>query len=92
MVDSLPSLIFQGDYDPTKLKVLHFKMNPVDQALEKRKEEVSMLKAENERLKQRVAILEENEGQIEDLTVAVEQKLKEPGSSKDIEGKTVNEG
>ncbi|XP_060570209.1 mitotic spindle assembly checkpoint protein MAD1-like [Ruditapes philippinarum] len=75
----------QGDYDPTKLKVLHFKMNPVDQAIELRKEEVSKLKAENERLKQRIAILEENEGRIEDLTVAVEQKLKEPGSSKDIE-------
>ncbi|XP_053393249.1 mitotic spindle assembly checkpoint protein MAD1-like isoform X2 [Mercenaria mercenaria] len=75
----------QGDYDPTKLKVLHFKMNPVDIATEQRREEVSKLKAENERLKQRIEILEENEGRIEDLTVAVEQKLKEPGSSKDIE-------
>jgi hypothetical protein len=64
-------------------------MNPVDQAIELRKEEVSKLKAENERLKQRIAILEENEGRIEDLTVAVEQKLKEPGSSKDIEGKNI---
>lgn len=75
----------QGDYDPTKLKVLHFKMNPIDMAVEQRREEVTKLKEENERLKQRIKLLEENEGRIEDLTVAVEQKLKEPGSSKDIE-------
>ena len=62
-------------------------MNPVDMASSHRKEEMKLLKEENERLKQRVRLLEENEGKIEDLTVAVEQKLKEPGSSKDIEGR-----
>lgn len=61
-------------------------MNPVDMATEQRKEEITRLREENDRLKQRIKLLEENEGRIEDLTVAVEQKLKEPGSSKDIEG------
>lgn len=75
----------QGDYDPTKLKVLHFKMNPVEIASSERGEEIRRLKEENERLKQRIKILEENEGKIEDLTVAVEQRLKEPGTSKDFE-------
>lgn len=75
----------QGDYDPTKVKVLHFKMNPLDMAVNERREEMEALKAENERLKQRIKLLEENEGPIEDLTVAVEQRLKEPGSSKDFE-------
>lgn len=55
-------------------------------ATEQRKEEITKLREENDRLKQRIKLLEENEGRIEDLTVAVEQKLKEPGSSKDIEG------
>lgn len=55
-------------------------------ATERQREELSKLQKENERLRQRIALLEENEGKIEDLTVAVEQKLKEPGSSKDIEG------
>ena len=76
----------QGDYDPTKLKVLHFKMNPHDTATDRQREELTKVKEENERLRQRINILEENDGRIEDLTVAVEQKLKEPGSSKDIEG------
>lgn len=78
----------QGDYDPTKLKVLHFKMNPADMGTADRQAEITKLKEENDRLKQRIQLLEENEGKIEDLTVAVEQKLKEPGSSKDIEGMT----
>ncbi|KAH3863656.1 hypothetical protein DPMN_026645, partial [Dreissena polymorpha] len=75
----------QGDYDPTKLKVLHLKMNPVDVELGRKREELTKLQEENARLRQRIKLLEENEGKIEDLTVAVEAKLKEPGSSKDIE-------
>ena len=62
-------------------------MNPAEVAATHREHELNSLKEENERLKQRVKLLEENEGKIEDLTVVVEQKLREPGSSKDIEGK-----
>jgi len=61
-------------------------MNPHDTATDRQREELTKVKEENERLRQRINILEENDGRIEDLTVAVEQKLKEPGSSKDIEG------
>ena len=78
--------IHQGDYDPTKVKVLHFKMNPADIAATQKREELKRLQEENERLQQRVKLLEENEGKIEDLTVVVEKKLQEPGGSKDVEG------
>lgn len=77
---------FKGDYDPTKVKVLHFKMNPADIAATQRREELKRLQEENERLRQRVKLLEESEGKIEDLTVVVEKKLQEPGGSKDVEG------
>ena len=68
------------------MKVLHFTMNPADIAATQRREELKSLQEENERLRQRVKLLEESEGKIEDLTVVVEKKLQEPGSSKDVEG------
>ena len=68
------------------MKVLHFKMNPADVAATQRREELKRLQEENDRLRQRVKLLEESEGKIEDLTVVVEKKLQEPGGSKEVEG------
>ncbi|XP_067859048.1 mitotic spindle assembly checkpoint protein MAD1 isoform X2 [Heptranchias perlo] len=48
----------QGDYDPTKTKVLHFSMNPWSLAKEHRTTELKNLKEECERLRERVQILE----------------------------------
>ena len=61
-------------------------MNPMAIALEKRANELKNLKEENERLKQRLSLLEETGGSVEDLTVKVEHKLQEPSSSKEVEG------
>ena len=78
---------FQGDYDPTKVKVLHMPMNPGAILQKQRAEEVARLRKENEALSQRVKLLEEGGGAVEDLTVKVQQKLEQPGTSDDIEGK-----
>ncbi|KAL5019316.1 hypothetical protein ScPMuIL_005038 [Solemya velum] len=75
----------QGDYDPMKTKVVHLSMNPAAIAQKQRMEELSRLKLENERLQQRVKLLEDSGGQVEDLTVKVDQKLNEPCSSKEVE-------
>ncbi|OWF51837.1 mitotic spindle assembly checkpoint protein MAD1-like [Mizuhopecten yessoensis] len=76
----------QGDFDPTKTKVLHFSMNPVALAQAKKKEIITELTEENEKLKHRLKLLEESEGKVDDLTMQVEQKMEEPCSSKEIDG------
>ncbi|XP_061174912.1 mitotic spindle assembly checkpoint protein MAD1-like [Saccostrea echinata] len=75
----------QGDFDPTKLKVLHFSMNPAALAQQKRADELKNLKEENERLKKRLEVLEESKGQAQDVTLQVEQKMSEPSSSREVE-------
>lgn len=76
----------QGDFDPTKTKVLHFSMNPVAVAQAKKKEIIAELTEENEKLKHRLKLLEESEGKVEDLTIQVKQKMEEPSSSKELDG------
>ncbi|XP_066545293.1 mitotic spindle assembly checkpoint protein MAD1 [Amia ocellicauda] len=48
----------QGDYDPTKTKVLHFRMNPASQARQQRVEESEQLRAECLQLRERVRALQ----------------------------------
>lgn len=48
----------QGDYDPSKTKVLHFSMNPASLAKQQRKEEQQQLQEECERLRELVRVLE----------------------------------
>ncbi|XP_072124491.1 mitotic spindle assembly checkpoint protein MAD1 isoform X1 [Mobula birostris] len=48
----------QGDYDPSKTKVLHLSMNPMSLAKEHRITELKSLKEECEQLRERVRILE----------------------------------
>lgn len=69
-----------------KTKIVHMSMNPAAIAQKQRMEELNRLKLENERLQQRVKLLEDSGGQVEDLTVKVDQKLNEPCSSKEVEG------
>lgn len=75
----------QGDYDPTKTKVLHFEMNPVAMASKQRAAELQMLREENEALKQRIKILEESGGQADDVTEQVQKRLQEPSTSKEVD-------
>ncbi|XP_060754557.1 mitotic spindle assembly checkpoint protein MAD1 [Neoarius graeffei] len=48
----------QGDYDPVKTKVLHFRLNPTSVAKQERAEEVEQLKVECERLRERLRKME----------------------------------
>ncbi|XP_062865888.1 mitotic spindle assembly checkpoint protein MAD1 [Trichomycterus rosablanca] len=48
----------QGDYDPVKTKVMHFRMNPTSVAKQQRAEEMEQLKVECERLRERLRKLE----------------------------------
>lgn len=48
----------QGDYDPSRTKVLHFSMNPMSLAKQQRKEEQQQLQEECERLRELVRVLE----------------------------------
>ena len=57
--------LFQGDFDPTKTQVVHFSDNPVDIARRKRAVQLEKLREENEKLRERVAILEASEGKVD---------------------------
>uniref|UniRef100_A0A8C5X8Z8 Mitotic spindle assembly checkpoint protein MAD1 n=2 Tax=Malurus TaxID=55806 RepID=A0A8C5X8Z8_9PASS len=54
----LEKLTLQGDYDPSRTKVLHFSMNPTSLAKQQRKEEQQQLQEECERLRELVRVLE----------------------------------
>ncbi|XP_071671089.1 mitotic spindle assembly checkpoint protein MAD1 isoform X2 [Patagioenas fasciata] len=54
----LEKLTVQGDYDPSRTKVLHFSMNPASLAKQQRKEEQQQLQEECERLRELVRVLE----------------------------------
>lgn len=48
----------QGDYDPVKTKVIHFQMNPTSIAKQQRTEEAEQLRAECQRLRERLRKME----------------------------------
>ena len=79
--------LLQGEYDPRETKVIHFRMNPADLAQKHRALELSKLKEENEKLKERLKLLEESGGHVDDLTVKVDRKMLEPSTSKQVTGK-----
>ncbi|NXP30102.1 MD1L1 protein, partial [Leiothrix lutea] len=53
----LEKLTLQGDYDPSRTKVVHFSMNPLSLAKQQRKEEQQQLQEECERLRELVRVL-----------------------------------
>ncbi|NXI12030.1 MD1L1 protein, partial [Irena cyanogastra] len=55
----LEKFTLQGDYDPSRTKVLHFSMNPMSLAQQQRKEEQQQLQEECERLRELVRVLKE---------------------------------
>ncbi|XP_075686457.1 mitotic spindle assembly checkpoint protein MAD1 isoform X1 [Rhinoderma darwinii] len=68
----LERLSLQGSYDPRKVKVIHFSMNPASKAQQQRKDEVQNLQDECNKLRELVRILEGGS--------AVPDKLEAPGS------------
>ena len=73
----------KGDYDTATTKVLHFKNNPVSQAVASRAEELRLMKEENETLKHRIQLMEE--GHSKDITMMVGRKMDGPASSEEVE-------
>ncbi|NWU35143.1 MD1L1 protein, partial [Hylia prasina] len=53
----LEKLTLQGDYDPSRTKVVHFSVNPLSLAKQQRKEEQQQLQEECERLRELVRVL-----------------------------------
>uniref|UniRef100_A0A8C3URH9 Mitotic spindle assembly checkpoint protein MAD1 n=1 Tax=Catharus ustulatus TaxID=91951 RepID=A0A8C3URH9_CATUS len=53
----LESLTLQGDYDPSRTKVVHLSMNPMSLAKQQRQEEQQQLQEECERLRELVRVL-----------------------------------
>ncbi|XP_067933690.1 mitotic spindle assembly checkpoint protein MAD1-like [Watersipora subatra] len=70
----------QGEYDPTKTKVLHLTRNPVSKAQQNRAEEVRLLQEDNKRLRERIRVLEQNLAEAHDVTAQVEANLKAPSA------------
>ncbi|NWR45789.1 MD1L1 protein, partial [Regulus satrapa] len=54
----LEKFTLQGDYDPSRTKVLHFSMNPMSLAKQQRREEQQQLQEECERLRELVRALQ----------------------------------
>ncbi|XP_055062048.2 mitotic spindle assembly checkpoint protein MAD1 [Misgurnus anguillicaudatus] len=61
----------QGDYDPVKTKVIHLQMNPTSVAKQQRTEEAEQLKAECQRLRERLRKIEAGGGVPTDDTTLV---------------------
>ncbi|KAJ9582287.1 hypothetical protein L9F63_003416, partial [Diploptera punctata] len=72
----------KGDFNPMKTKVLHFRMNPAAEIDTKRENEILKLRAECDKLRQRLKLIEE--GQSEDLTQQVNVQVS-TCSSQEIE-------
>ena len=79
---------FQGDYDPTKTKVVHLRVNPVTVAQQNRAEEVRLLRQDNMKLRERIKVLEDNLADAHNITAQVEANLNNPSAqeSKELAG------
>ena len=62
-------------------------MNPAALAQQERANELAKLREENVRLAERVKILEEKGAAVSNITMLVDEKVAEPGSSAEVEGK-----
>ena len=72
----------KGDFNPEETMVLHMANNPMQQALEKREQDILEMREERDALRTRVQLLEE--GQTKDLTIMVGKKMEEGESSEEI--------
>jgi len=73
--------LVQGDYDPTKTKVLHLCMNPATLAQQRQATELARLRAEVEQLRQKL-----QEKQPHSSEAGAEQTTAEPSTSKEVTG------
>ena len=76
--------MLQGDYDPSKTKVLHFSHNPFTHARQLRSTEVEKLREECEKLRKRVKMLEDGD---KSKITRVEQIVIDEASPHEVKGK-----
>ena len=74
---------FQGDFDPSKVKVLHLSSNPFMQARQSKSEQMERLKQECEVLRRRVKMLEEGE---KTTSTHIERIVLDESSPHDVTG------
>jgi mitotic spindle assembly checkpoint protein MAD1 len=65
----------RGDYNPQETKVLHFRMNPLAQMEVSKTDEIKLLKEANDKLRERVKILQSRESTSLNVTSVVEENL-----------------
>lgn len=70
-------------------KILHLRFNPLDNANRRHLEIFKELQEENDRLKKRIKVLEEEGAAATDVTIKVQQKLANEGSDSTIKSKKV---
>ena len=77
----------QGDFDPIKTRVLHFKMNPITVAKQQRQQDIDALREEVTRLSELVRSLQEGGAMIQgDSSINASLSLSLP-PSKEVVGK-----
>jgi predicted P-loop ATPase/GTPase len=77
----------QGVYEPENTKIVTLTMNPFSMARKRRREEIADIVEDNKRLKTRIELIEENQGDLDDITQQVSVKLQQSGvDSKQIQG------
>ena len=77
--------MLQGDFDPTKVKVIHFSQNPFTHARQMRTAEIEQLKEECEKLRKTVKMLEEGDKL---KPARVEQIVIDEASPHEVKGKS----
>jgi len=75
----------RGDYNPEVTKVLHFRMNPLAQAEARKSDEMKQLREANDKLRERVRILQSKESSSLNVTSVVDENL-QIESNKQITG------
>jgi mitotic spindle assembly checkpoint protein MAD1 len=75
----------QGEYDRSKTKVVQYSMNPFSVANRKLTSDLNQLREQNTKLLQRLKILEESKGNVEDLTARVDERLLQTGCGTKVE-------
>lgn len=84
----LNSFFPQGDYDPVRTRVLHFKMNPTTVAKQQRQQEVEALREEVTHLRELVRSLQDLGRSPEDPRLHISNLSLSLPPSKEVQGRT----
>ncbi|KAG1649350.1 Mitotic spindle assembly checkpoint protein MAD1 [Nymphon striatum] len=85
LTEKIKKIISEIGYDPSKARIMTFSMNPSSIATQKREDGMAALKETNEKLLQRLKLLEEHKGDVSDLTAQVDIIFEKQGPVKSRE-------